>query len=242
MNMRKCDVCNLETAYALCPQCGSRTKKPHPILTTLLLTILTTIGIYTWLNSSSPKGKINDEQAQTAQPATQPRYIEQPIVKAKDLSQYFQDVQNIKNRINEYQEYIRTNYPDEAMLRQTTIDLLVLKGILLSVKPDTTKHRRLLAITKSYKNDVSILLRDMYAQGLNAISIKENIPNVKIYAYGENKEVLHYEWIFMTAKYAAGLANNGGIFEKAKLLEFDSIVFSDGYNQKWKYNLIVDSK
>ena len=172
MTLRKCDKCNLETVDTKCLQCGSRTKKPHPILKAFLLALIAIIAIYTLYDYSSAEKKPPTKQSQQAQPATQSMPIEPPIVKAKDLSQYFREVQNIKSRITGYQEYMQTHYADNTMLRQMAIDLSALKEILLTVKPVTIEHHRLLAITKSYKKDATILLRDVYAQLFN-LKIKD---------------------------------------------------------------------
>ncbi len=143
----------------------------------------------------------------------------------------------IENRLGEYQKKLKGYYPDDDMLKTLSED--VLKLVILETgyaKPENETQKKTLLKAKSLRPKVEILRRDVYAKTLERAMLDKGF-NTEVKAKGANKQVLEYKYALMSKALVYKLANEGRTLESAKNVDFKKLIFTDGFNSSWTYDL-----
>lgn len=143
----------------------------------------------------------------------------------------------IENRMNEYQKKLKRYYPDDNILRTLSEDLVKL-AIVEAVysKADDANQRKVFSKAKSLRPKVELLLREVFAKNMERSLLDKGITT-DIQAKGNNKQILEYKYALMSKAVVYKLVNEGNALETAKKAGFKKIVFTDGFNSSWTYDL-----
>ncbi|MDD5154305.1 MAG: hypothetical protein PHR03_06530 [Desulfovibrionales bacterium] len=143
----------------------------------------------------------------------------------------------IENRLNEYQRKLKGYYPNDDMLKTLSED--VVKLVILETgytRPENETQKKTLAKAKLLRLRVEVLKRDVYAQTLERAMLDKGF-NTEVRAKGANKQVLEYKYALMSKALAHKLSNEGRTLESAKNMGFTKVIFTDGFNSSWMYDL-----
>lgn len=199
----------------------------------------------------SVKTEIKKPPQATAQEAAQNKETIKPAAKV-EIPPLVQKIENppkdtktadmetlaqIEKRLAEYQAQLKKYYPDYPMRMTIQSDALILNGLegaySKSSEPD---QKKFYSKIKVLKPKVEALQRVAYAMDVEKRSKDQGI-NADINAKGDRKQIFEYKFILMNSALAHQIANGGDVMANAKGLGFTKMVFTDGYNGTWSYNL-----
>ena len=143
----------------------------------------------------------------------------------------------IETRLNEYQKKLKGYYPEDDMLKtlsEDTVKLVILE--VGYVKPENETQKKTLSKAKSLRPRVEALRRDVYAKTLERAMLDKGF-NTEVQAKSANKQVLEYKYALMSKALVYKLSNEGRTLESAKNAGFTKLIFTDGFNSSWTYDL-----
>lgn len=143
----------------------------------------------------------------------------------------------IESRLNEYQKKLKGYYPDDDMLKTLSEDSLKLTILEAGyAKPDNETQKKTLMKAKALRPKVEVLRRDVYAKTLERAMLDKGF-NSEVQARGAGKQVLEYKYALMSKALVYKLTNEGKVLESAKNVGFTKLIFTDGFNSSWTYDL-----
>lgn len=143
----------------------------------------------------------------------------------------------IENRMNVYQKKLKRYYPNDDMLRTLNEDLVKLAILEVTYsKADEASQKKVLSKAKSLRPKVELLLREVFAKNMERLSLDRGI-SANVRAKRNNKQILEYKYVLMSGALAHNLAYRGNMLKIARELGFRKVVFTDGFNRSWTYDL-----
>jgi len=159
--------------------------------------------------------------------------VSQPQQKKKDID----IIKEIDKRIAEYQLHIKKYYPTDEMYEQLNIDITHLVAGVVVYKDFKNDEQKIIYLkSKELLPKALILRRLFFAKLLEKKYLKEGY-DVEIIVEGKNKDILKFKYVLMSRPLIHKITNETGFLETAKNLEFKKVVFTDGFNYSWTYNL-----
>lgn len=165
--------------------------------------------------------------------------VTQPIKKAEQSPKKTDTeiLLEIENRMNEYQKKLKGYYPDDDMLRTLSEDHIKLTIVEAAYsKADDANQKKVFSKAKSLRPKVELLLREVFAKNMERSLLDKGITT-DIQAKGNNKQILEYKYALMSKAVVYKLVNESYALETAKKAGFKKIVFTDGFNSSWTYDL-----
>jgi hypothetical protein len=189
--------------------------------------LLIIFGVLTLINMATQQSQEKNRGSTTQAPQVQqtPKKTDSEIL-AK-----------IETRLNEYQKKLKGYYPNDDMLKTLSEDAV--KLVILEAgcaKPENEIQKKTLSKAKSLRPRVEVLRRDVYAKTLERAMLDKGF-NTEVQAKGANKQVLEYKYALMSKALVYKLSNEGRTLESAKNARFTKLIFTDGFNSSWTYDL-----
>ena len=119
-------------------------------------------------------------------------------------------------------------------MSEDTVKLVILETGY--AKPENETQRKTLSKAKSLRPKVEVLRRGVYAKTLERAMLDKGF-NTEVQAKGANKQVLEYKYALMSKALVYKLSNEGRNLESAKNAGFTKVIFTDGFNSSWTYDL-----
>lgn len=147
-------------------------------------------------------------------------------------------VEEIEARLKSNEERLKKYYGTTGQVKQATADLVRLAAIKgLYEKSDKKDEKGLGARADALMTRVSRQQRDdVFASATEEIFIKSGM-DIKITAAGAKKEQLRLKYVLMSQPLVYKFQNDAKLPEQARLLGFEKIVYSDGYDATWNVDL-----
>jgi len=189
--------------------------------------LLIIFGVLTLINIVSHQPQEKNQVSTTSAPETQ------QTPKKTDV----EILAEVEKRLGEYQKRLKGYYPDDDMLKKLSED--VVKLVILETgyaKPENETQKKILLKTKSLRPKVEILRREVYAKTIERAMLDKGF-NTEVHARGANKQILEYKFALMSKALVYQLVNEGRILESAKNVDFKKLIFTDGFNSSWTYDL-----
>ena len=175
-------------------------------------------------------GEILKNSRETQQPQKEENVSQQ---KKKDID----IIKEIDKRIAEYQQHIKKYYPTDEMLNQLNTDIVHLVAGAVGYKDFKNDEQKTIYLkSKELLPKAVILRRLVFARLLEKKYLEEGY-DVEIIVEGKNKDILKFKYVLMSRPLIHKITNETGFLETAKKLEFKKVVFTDGFNHSWTYNL-----
>lgn len=181
-------------------------------------------------NIQNAKKNVKDTQAETE--TTQPQTLAPLLDKTE--TEIFKE---IESRLKEYEKTIKKYYPSQAMFSYLHLDWLRLNIIISKHKDATDKDRKqLYTKAKTVLQEVEVMRRKVFAKLLGS-DMLESHRDYKINAIGKNSETLKIQYILMSRPLVHTLINDPATTNVAQSLGFKKVIFTDGYDNTWTYDL-----
>jgi hypothetical protein len=119
-------------------------------------------------------------------------------------------------------------------LSEDTLKLVILEAGY--AKPENETQKKTLVKAESLRPRVEVLRRDVYAKTLERAMLGKGF-NTEVQAKGASKQVLEYKYALMSKALMYKLANEGRTLESARNVGFKKLIFTDGFNSSWTYDL-----
>lgn len=189
--------------------------------------LLIILGVLTLINIATQQSpdKSGGSTTQTTQV--------QPTAKKTDS----EILVEIETRLNKYQKRLKGYYPDDDMLKTLSEDAVKLVIFETSyAKPENETQKKTLSKAKSLRPKVEVLRRTVYAKTIERAMLDKGF-NTEVQAKGANKQVLEYKYALMSKALVYKLSNEGRTLESARNAGFTKLIFTDGFNSSWTYDL-----
>lgn len=143
----------------------------------------------------------------------------------------------IESRLIEYEKKLKGYYPDDNMLSTLSDDIVKVTIVEAAYsKADNANQNKIFSKAKLLRPKIELLLREVLAKNMERSLLDKGISS-DIQAKGKNKQTLEYKYALMSKAFVYKLVNEGNALETAKKAGFKKLVFTDGFNNNWAYDL-----
>lgn len=155
--------------------------------------------------------------------------------KEQDIKEIENKIKEIENRYKDNEEFIKKYYSSNTQLNKFNEDYLWILALNATSKVKNNNiSSEMIKKVKNLKPKLEIQARKMYASTLEH-KMMDAGQDMSFSAKGNENKTLYIKWILMGK--ATAYKFNQEISETAKGYGFTKIIYSDGYNETWTYDL-----
>jgi len=145
----------------------------------------------------------------------------------------------IEKRIVEYRQGLKKYYPNEDMLTQLNNDIIALVAIQVYYEKSNNNNKIKKDVylkSKQLLPKVVFLRKLVFAKNLEGKMLEDG-HDMTIDVKGKNGDILKFKWALMSRPFVYQIATKTNFLDNAKNCEFKKVIFTDGFDSSWTYDL-----
>ncbi|MDD5405993.1 MAG: zinc ribbon domain-containing protein [Sulfurovaceae bacterium] len=236
MALLKCKECgsSVSSSAKKCLNCGKPTSPQTSWMTWTVLTLIIFGGLVSVTNNRAK----NDIQAnapstqQTAVPTVPLSAAQKQANKKNDEERMKKKLDEIEDRLSENNKYMQKYYARDDQLQKANEDYLWV--FATETATDSNLSKSIVKKALALKPKIEQQARKMYASVLEH-KMMDARQDISFSAKGKENKTLYVKWVLMGNATAYNFHKE--IAEKARGYGFTKVVYTDGYNETWTYDL-----